>query len=267
MVEKKYFVDIKGELDEKQTQIINDYWAFLDGKFINKTKNILQKHRIKSTELYKIIENSTCKIIHGKCVDCGKCIETIVNNQTEFSKVQNRDKRECCSSCSEIRYMNYINERLAKAKNEKRWRQLSNREFNIFKMCIDYNRSIVFTKINERYPGHNFKDINKLKDLDLIYLRRDNNSSILEIIVPKEIENEDFIEMYYREKFDELTIELKKMKDENIKLNYLSCVIDKGALETIKDLAVENVLLRKENADLKKEKKVESGAWVVCDAG
>jgi hypothetical protein len=53
-------------------------------------------------------------------------------------------------------------------------------------------------------------------------------------LVPEGIENEQFEEMYCRKKINDLTIELEKTKAENLKLNYLSFVIDKGALETIK---------------------------------
>jgi hypothetical protein len=251
---KEYNLQIKSDLNERENHIINDYWVFLDGKFINGQKSIIQKYKIKSNELYKIIkENSTCKIIYGKCIDCGTNIEESVNNQKEFKEAQSMEI-DRCSLCRDTMRMNEIKEQLANAKREKRWNQLSYKEFDVFTMCIKYDRPIVFSKIKSKYPDHNFKEINKLEDIDLIYLIKDNDNHIIKILVPEGIENEQFEEMYCRKKIDDLTIELEKTKNENLKLNYLSVVIDKGALETIKGLAAENALLKQKIAELKGEK-------------
>jgi len=186
--------DLNKNIDDWTKYIINSYWEFENGDFINTPTDLRNKFDISQHHLNKVVkDNSTTTLFLGKCIECNKNIESIETSQSAVKK-KIEDNIFLCSDC-----LNKLNNKLSNytfsRKREylktyviekKLWLMLTPTELDILTMIstydnyFDFFRKVLKPNYNKIYPI-----IERLNKIALIEREQDNNGNTQYVVLPE----------------------------------------------------------------------------------
>lgn len=182
--------------DEIELNLISDYWENNNGQFKFSLNELSKKYSLKSHSITKIIKEKSEVFKETKCYDCQELYQVKIETKGKWNPYS-----ELCQNCQlerthkqkefELEQKRVIeeNERERRAEientfqqaiSEKRWLNLNQYKFETLKKIINLKELRLIKK--EVYNG-NFYDkqvwiaVNKLNNLGLIFIRRDDFSN------------------------------------------------------------------------------------------
>lgn len=191
---KKFSIVIKPEISELDSKIINEYWEIRDNKLQNSPREISAKYSLELHVLInKVKENSKCIFEEGNCKDCQKRLTREVYSHTSFNSIIKMRPIVTCSRCSQIEYdreseerkleeIYNITKKLELGIQSKNWKKLTENEFDILKQIIEYKDKKTIIKHlfkGDFYDKKIWRIVNKIEKLGLIYVNRDDFSSVI----------------------------------------------------------------------------------------
>ncbi len=94
-----YEVLIKENCPPDYLALINDYWLVdQEGKFVNKTSQLVKKYQIKTYQIISLIKENSKFQFEVVCNKCKKIQEVFITNQTAMKKYA-KTKEFLCKSC------------------------------------------------------------------------------------------------------------------------------------------------------------------------
>lgn len=169
-------VELINGIDQHTTSMIEKYWLFENGDFVNRPTNIAADHQLNRTKLSKLVnENSSAQLILGKCLECKRINSRMVNVQSVVKKVLEMPPYLCISCEEALRSANFglskaqaIQNKLYHSLRHSAWTLLSKPELDVLLAIIRLKTKRTLQSSNFRNDWRLMKIANRLRYLGLI---------------------------------------------------------------------------------------------------
>ncbi|APA64257.1 hypothetical protein [Maribacter sp. 1_2014MBL_MicDiv] len=203
--EIKYSVIIRNNPDDETLNLLNRYWLFEKGHFLNKPKKLAAEKKIRIRELFDIIKEYSHSILTINCKNCINLVERNVNSQSSFAELVRN--KPLCKACEAIRKKenDEANKRILEIwKQEQEQQEKNNQSILRFYEAIqrfeetrfDNNEArfiLNFIKnhgniVSWAYYIENYSIYNKFKLLGLLEIEENTIDKYVTITYPEQLE-------------------------------------------------------------------------------
>lgn len=204
--EINYSVIIKNNPDNETISLINSYWSYKKGEFINKPKQLANENNISLHDLFLTIKEYSNVQLECNCGSCNDIIKQEVTSQTHFISILKN--LPLCKECIDKRKLKEEEENrklIETRRKEHELAEIKYRQQTAFNSAIErYKETRIHedearfmihfintcpNRISLSYYNQNYLNFFKLKLLELIHIEENFADEYAVISYPEELKD------------------------------------------------------------------------------